>query len=475
MDGETEEVKRRVVAAMQQLEMLKDRVLAEPPEAHQDEPARYRQAPTSDHALNSAAVPRQKTEAADDALVRYANTDGNSLQLNENLVSGEYPEKLAKLQKKVGQFEAYLEEKDRTILEQETQLSDLQDQLHEALKQEDALRAQLAHKAAKADDLAREAKALREQHEKQVQSLQQRVEAKDQSLGDAWQLASDREVELSKAAAQLQDATDALKEHRAKTQGLHEQAQADRLQCEEAVQEAEQIKGDFLQLLNFKNELEVLIEEQTHHLEQKNKKFAHLEETLRFKDAELEKKDSLLRRVTAASDEMKRKLSQAEMKLRQVTQTTLRDNKAKLKDQQNEIEVLKEMVKSATTQAKAKDIDIQRLHKKMQRLEKLTEMSRGMPLPAAASQDDSALYQAIPEENEQLEETGTPGTSYIPPLQQRARQNIPLRGGNNNDLLLGLNPLNYAHLEDEVHNELLQAQHNRQFNLSSVNHTSKQQ
>jgi hypothetical protein len=39
--------------------------------------------------------------------------------------------------------------------------------------------------------------------------------------------------------------------------------------------------------------------------------------------------------------------------------------KNKMKEQQNEVEVLKEMVKSATKQAKAKDIDIQRLTKKI--------------------------------------------------------------------------------------------------------------
>jgi hypothetical protein len=97
----------------------------------------------------------------------------------------------------------------------------------------------------------------------------------------------------------------------------------------------------------------------------KNKKLLMMEDTVRFKDGELEKKDSLLRRMTPAMDEMKKKLSQAEMKLRQITQTTLRDMKIKTKDQANEIEVLKEMVKSATKQAKAKDIDIQRLTKKL--------------------------------------------------------------------------------------------------------------
>jgi hypothetical protein len=62
--------------------------------------------------------------------------------------------------------------------------------------------------------------------------------------------------------------------------------------------------------------LEVLIEEQTLHIENKNKKLHMLEETLRFKEGELEKKDSLLRRITTGADDMKKKLSQAEMKLR---------------------------------------------------------------------------------------------------------------------------------------------------------------
>ena len=56
------------------------------------------------------------------------------------------------------------------------------------------------------------------------------------------------------------------------------------------------------------------------------------------------------------------------MKLRQLTQATLKDLKAKVKDKNAEIEVLKEMVKSANMQAKSKDIDVSRLKKKVQRL-----------------------------------------------------------------------------------------------------------
>jgi hypothetical protein len=60
--------------------------------------------------------------------------------------------------------------------------------------------------------------------------------------------------------------------------------------------------------LHFKNELELLIEEQTQIIEKKNKRIVMIEETLRFKDSELEKKDSLLRRITSGADETKKKL-----------------------------------------------------------------------------------------------------------------------------------------------------------------------
>lgn len=62
---------------------------------------------------------------------------------------------------------------------------------------------------------------------------------------------------------------------------------------------------------------------------------------------EIEKAENAVRRATQASDEMKKKLMQAEVKIRQLTQATLKDLKAKLKDKNAEIEVLKEMVKSA--------------------------------------------------------------------------------------------------------------------------------
>ena len=49
---------------------------------------------------------------------------------------------------------------------------------------------------------------------------------------------------------------------------------------------------------------------------------------------------------------------QAEVKLKQVHNTTVKDLKAQVKEKQAEVEVLKEMVKSSNLNVKAKEIDI---------------------------------------------------------------------------------------------------------------------
>lgn len=125
------------------------------------------------------------------------------------------------------------------------------------------------------------------------------------------------------------------------------------------------LKGDFQQILNYKNDLELLIEDQTQQMEQKNKKIFSFEDVESRHAHEVEQLESRLRVATQQGDESKKKLLQAEVKIRQLTQATLKDMKQKVKEKNAEIEVLKEMVKSANTQIKAKDTDINRLKKRL--------------------------------------------------------------------------------------------------------------
>lgn len=131
------------------------------------------------------------------------------------------------------------------------------------------------------------------------------------------------------------------------------------------------------------------------------------------------------------SDDNRKKLLQAEVKIRQLTQATVKDLKKKIKEKDTEIEVLKEMVKSSNIQAKAKETDMQRLQKKVEKFEKgggLNSRSRDA-LSAHSRQSHSKhhggrqpLDDVIPERDEMLEQTGG---DY---LYQQA-QNLNVRGG----------------------------------------------
>ena len=104
--------------------------------------------------------------------------------------------------------------------------------------------------------------------------------------------------------------------------------------------------------------------------------------------------------MTESAAETKKKLMQAEVKIRQLTQATVKDLKTKVKEKQNEINVLKEMIKSSSSSLKAKDIDLQRLTKRNQRLEKMVEINKNYDQGGRNSRQD-----AIQERDEILEDT----------------------------------------------------------------------
>ena len=79
------------------------------------------------------------------------------------------------------------------------------------------------------------------------------------------------------------------------------------------------LKGDFQQILNYKNDLELLIEDQTQQMEQKNKKIFSFEDVESRHAHDVEQLESKLRVATQQGDESKKKLLQAEVKIRQLT------------------------------------------------------------------------------------------------------------------------------------------------------------
>ena len=110
-------------------------------------------------------------------------------------------------------------------------------------------------------------------------------------------------------------------------------------------------------------------------------------------------------------EDNRKKLLQAEVKIRQLTQATLKDLKTKLREKDAEIDVLKEMVKSSNISAKAKETDLSRLQKKLERYERGGFPSRGREDSSTSRQSKAHKIepignQVIQERDEMLEQTG---------------------------------------------------------------------
>ena len=81
-------------------------------------------------------------------------------------------------------------------------------------------------------------------------------------------------------------------------------------------EEVTAMKQDMQSLLGYKNELELLVEEQSQNISVTSKRIVAAEESLRYKENELDQKEGTLRRTVESSAEMKKKLMQAEVKIR---------------------------------------------------------------------------------------------------------------------------------------------------------------
>lgn len=77
-----------------------------------------------------------------------------------------------------------------------------------------------------------------------------------------------------------------------------------------------ELKVDMQSLLNYKQDLENVVEEQTLMIEQRNKKFASVEEKLLGKEMQIEQAESAVRRMQQMNDESRKKILAAEVKIK---------------------------------------------------------------------------------------------------------------------------------------------------------------
>lgn len=90
-----------------------------------------------------------------------------------------------------------------------------------------------------------------------------------------------------------------------------------------------------------------------------------LEIVIQQKEAETQKREGYLARVLQQLDAKKNELRSAQLKIRQISKTIVADLNKKLEERENEMKLMKEMIKGHHMEIETKMKDITRLNKKI--------------------------------------------------------------------------------------------------------------
>lgn len=135
-----------------------------------------------------------------------------------------------------------------------------------------------------------------------------------------------------------------------------------------------QMREDMKRLLEFKNELEGLIEEQNKDIEDKTFKINELLEELASKNAQNGQVSNYIQNLEKQNRELKSKLNQSNTKLNHLKQGKITELSKKVKDLTSEVDLLKEMVKSSKNEMRAKEINLKKYKQRLTSLEKISKI-----------------------------------------------------------------------------------------------------
>eukprot|EP00347_Sterkiella_histriomuscorum_P021852 403332543 len=138
--------------------------------------------------------------------------------------------------------------------------------------------------------------------------------------------------------------------------------------CDIQSQRIKEMKSQIKQLTSEKDDIDKEHQKKKQKLNLLQQQVTVFEEERHKKDAEIENKSKVLERMISANEDLKKENQKLGLKLRQIQTTQIKDMQKKLRDKDSELEVLKEMIRSAQLQNKGKDNEIQRMQKKINRM-----------------------------------------------------------------------------------------------------------
>lgn len=149
------------------------------------------------------------------------------------------------------------------------------------------------------------------------------------------------------------------------------------------------MRKDMQKLIEFKNELEALIEQQNVELGRKSEDLSMAQKELKAKDAQLRQMNDYISELERQLKQDEHKIHQTEVKFRKMKQGQIIEMNKKLRDQQSQIEILKEMVAGSKKELQSKVHNITTLKKRLGSLEKINKihLSRHSDIQSIVSKD----------------------------------------------------------------------------------------
>ena len=129
------------------------------------------------------------------------------------------------------------------------------------------------------------------------------------------------------------------------------------------------MQEDFSALIEFKQELEKLLSDQTKQLKKKVLRLRHQDDSITTLEQQVHNQTLETKRLFEQGTDWKRKCLTLEQKVKVTSQITIKDLKKKTAEKIREVELMKELVKSSNKQLSSKDFDIKRYKIKIDKLE----------------------------------------------------------------------------------------------------------
>lgn len=134
------------------------------------------------------------------------------------------------------------------------------------------------------------------------------------------------------------------------------------------------MKKDMQKLIEFKNELESLVEQQNAEINRKAEELSVMQRDLKSRDKQIHHMSDYISELEKQLKNDEIKLRQNQVKFKKLKQDKVVEMNKKLRDQQNQIEILKQMVSSSKKEVKSKVHNINKMKQRLNSLEKINKI-----------------------------------------------------------------------------------------------------